>query len=255
MIHAEQQTIELEEEDRVKTAVVGLRYTGARSTQSPNRPRDSGGWPGRSSFQGGAVKEVADDGETVREREPGPIQIGIVPDTVDGETVTGGTLAGLENLPDFEVIYDPGKLAEAILKENYLPPAAFGGERQSPDYDVRQRVFDHLGIPDRLGTPPEAEDEIREALAEVAEAELDEESEAPPDAGRERELRDEYTRSDLYNAAQKLGIEVEWAEASKTGLAEKIVKRSPGDVRRAIDGEEVGPEDGDEETDDEQDEE
>jgi len=143
MIHYETQTLDLADEDRVQTAVVGLRYTGVNSTASPQRPRDYGGWPGRSSFQGGSIAETDDEG-AIREREPGNLQIGIVPDTIDGETVDGGSLSGLENLSDFEVIYDPEAIATAILEDNYLPPDAFGGERTSPNYDVRERLFDHL---------------------------------------------------------------------------------------------------------------
>jgi len=124
---------------------------GDTSTAPPSRPRRQGGWPGRASFQAGPVTEVSDDG-TVTERDPGPIQIGIVPDRIDTDYVEGGTLPGLENLSDFEVVYDPARLAEAILNGNYLPSNVFGGERTAPDYDVRERVFAALDLPDSLGT-------------------------------------------------------------------------------------------------------
>jgi len=242
MIHAEQQTLDLEQDDRVETIVVGLRYTGRSSTQPPQRPRDAGGWPGRASFQGGDVKEVNDDGR-VTKRTPGPIQIGVIPDWIDGDTVEGGTLPGLENLTDFEVVYDPAKLAAAILNENYLPPIVFGGPESSPDYVVREAVFDALDLSDALGTAPGGEKALREALADVADIDIADEE--PPDVSREQEYASEYTRSDLYNACQALGVDVAWADARKTDMAETLATHSPGDVRAALNGEYDGDGDGD----------
>jgi hypothetical protein len=234
MIHAEQQTLDLEQDDRVETIVVGLRYTGNRSTEPPRRARDAGGWPGRATFQSGEVTSVNDEGR-ITGREPGPIQIGVIPDWIDDDTVEGGTLPGLEQLSDFEVIYDPEVLAEAILEENYLPPTVFGGPETPPDYTIREAVFDTLELPDKLGTAPGGEKAIREALADRAG--LDVTVEEPPDVSRETEYANEYTRSDLYNACKALGIDVEWANASKTGMAERLATQSPGDVRDALNGE------------------
>lgn len=231
MIHAEDQTIDLEQEDRVETIVAGLRYTGTDSSVSADRPRNQGGWPGRAAFQGGAVTERADDG-TIRERAPGPIQIGVIPDTIDEDYVDGGTLPGLENLPDFDVVYDPAKLAEAILTTNYLPPTVFGGPETAPDYAARERVFEALDIPDGLGTAPAAEDQLREALAETADIDLEEEE--PPDASRKEEYKREYSRSTLYNAAEALGHEVDWRSAKKSELADLLAQEPPADVRDAL---------------------
>jgi hypothetical protein len=232
MIHSEDLTIDLERDDYVDTVVAGLRYTGPNSTASPQRPRDYGGWPGRASFQGGPVADTDDNG-TVTEREPGPLQIGVIPDRIDDDHVEGGTLPGLENLADFEVVYDPAVLAERVLEANYLPPVAFGGPETEPDYAVRQRVFEALDVPDRLGTAPAAEQELREALAETAGIDVDEEE--PPDVSREREYTNDYTRSELYHAAQDLGHEVEWADATKTELAETLAQEPAADVREALD--------------------
>lgn len=224
MIHFETQTLDLAAEDRVETILVGLRYTGPESTASPRRARDSGGWPGRSIFQGG---------------DPGRIQLGVVPDTIDQETVEGGSLAGLESLADFDVVYDPAELASAILEENYLPPSAFGGERQAPNYDVREAVFETLGLDEALGTAPEAEDKLREALAEVAGMDLSED-EAAPDAERERTYAEEYSRGHLYRACNALGMEVNWNEASKRSLAENLATRSPPVAEEALEATEDG---------------
>lgn len=231
MIHAEQQTLDLEAEDRVETVVAGLRYTGRKSVIAPQRPRDQGGWPGRAAFHGGAVVDRDDDGNAI-EREPGPIQIGVIPDVIDSDTVEGGTLPGLENLPDFEVIYDHAKLAAAILEANFLPPTVFGGPETSPEYAIREPVFDALDIPDKFGTAPAAERELRDALAETAGVDIDDEE--PTDISREEAYKTEYSRSDLYNAAQALDLDVEWADATKTGMAEMLAKESPGDVRAAL---------------------
>lgn len=232
MIHAETQTIDLEQDDRVETIVVGLRYTGPRSSVSAERPRQQGGWPGRAAFQGGPVAETDADGGVVA-RDPGPIQIGVVPDTIDEATVEGGTLPGLENLTDFEVLYDPADLAAAILETNYLPPVVFGGPQTSPDYAVRERVFEALDIPDRLGTAPAAEQPLREALAETAGIDLDEEQ--PPDKSREEALKADYTRNELLSAAGAFEFEdLDKRTASKTELAERLAREPPGEVRDAL---------------------
>lgn len=230
MIHAEDLTLDLEDDDRVETIVAGLRYTGQHSTQPPQRPRDDGGWAGRANFQGGSVTDIDDDG-IVRDRDPGRLQIGVIPDTVDSEYVDGGSLPGLENLPDFEVIYDYSELAAAILDENYLPPSVFGGEQTPPDYRVREAVFDALGLDDALGTAPAAEQELREALADVAGEDLTDET---VDTSRASEYAENNSRSELYSACQALDIDVEWSDARKTEMAEDLAGHDPGDVRDAF---------------------
>jgi len=232
MIHAETQTLDLEAEDRVETIVAGLRYIGPDPAKPPGRPRNQGGWPGRSVFQAGPVTERDDDG-TVRERDPGPIQIGVIPDRIDGDTVEGGTLPGLENLPNFEVIYDPDPLAQAILDANYLPPSVFGGPETPPDYAVRERIFTKLGLDDSLGTAPAAERPIREALAEVADIDLAEEE--PPDVSRRRELIEDYSRNDLLSAAAAFDYDdLDLRSAGKTELADRLAQEPPGEVREAL---------------------
>lgn len=226
MIHAEDQTIELEGEEKVDTVVAGLRYTGSSSTQPPKRPRDAGGWPGRATFQG----SDSDEG--------GPLQIGVIPDRIDGDYVEGGTLPGLENLPDFEVVYDRAELADALLGENYLPPSVFGGPETAPDYEIRERVFDALELDQSIGTAEttDAEQRIREALAEVAGKDLTDDD-APLDKSRANEYADEHTRSELYNACDALGLDVEWSNAKKVGMSEMLAEESPADVRAALAGE------------------
>jgi hypothetical protein len=237
-LHSEGQTLDLEDEDRVDTVIIGLRYTGSDSAAPARKPRRQGGWPGRAPFQAGPVVERDDDG-TVVARDPGPIQVGVNPDWIDDDTVAGGTLAGLEALADFEVIYDPAAIAEAMLRENYLPPAVFGGDGTPPDYDIRERVFDFLDIPQRLGTAesPEAEKAIREALAETAGIDTDD-TEDPIDRERVQELKQGHSRNDLVSAAS----EFDWsgeafdslATAKKHALAERLADEDAADVREAL---------------------
>lgn len=234
MIHSENLTLELAEDELVETIVVGLRYTGNKSSESPQRPRDQGGWPGKAMFQAGDVTEVNDEGRVV-EREPGPIQVGVVPDTIDDEYVEGGTLAGLENLSDFEVIYDPSVIAREFLEGNYLPPRVFGGPDSTPAFEVREPILEFLGIEDMGWTVPNAEEEVREELAKVAGEEVDDS--APPDRSRRDEYLNDLSKSDLYQAAGELGFEVGWTESSKTELAELLADVPPADVDDALEGE------------------
>lgn len=234
MIHAEQQTLDLAAEGKVTTTVIGLRYSGPRSTQPPTRPRDAGGWPGRSTFQGGEPTARNESGAII-ERDPGPLQIGIVPDTIDDEeTVSGGDLSGLESLSDFEVVYDSAEMAQAILDSNFLPPVVFGGPQSPPDYAVREPVFEYLNIPDRLGTAPAAEGPLREALAETAGIDLSETE--PPDTSRQQELASDHSRNELLSAAGAFdwSDDVDLRTASKSELAERLAAEPPGEVRAVL---------------------
>lgn len=242
MVHHEDYTRELEEEDRVETALIGLRYTGAKSSVSPRQARDQGGWPGEQTFQGGPATERNEDGKVVA-REPGPMQIGINPDWID-DTVEGGTLAGLEALPDFDVVYDPEEIAAAILEKNFLPSKVFGsppdqtaGERIQPDYSVRREVFDHLGLDD-IGSGPGSHEEYREQLEELAGVDSTAD-EVPADKQREQEYLDDYSRSDLKDAAEVLREDTDdiALNVGKQDFAEWLATQPAGDVRDALNGE------------------
>jgi hypothetical protein len=242
MVHYEQQTREFEKEDRVETAIVGLCYTGPRSSVPPRQPRRRGGWPGTRPFQGGPAVERDDDG-TVIEREPGPIQIGVNPDWLD-ETVEGGTIVGLEALEDFEVIYDAERIAEALLARNYLPSTVFGqppdqtgGQRAQPVYEVRRQVFEFLGLDD-IGSGPGSHDEYRQQLATLAGVELEDESETV-EATRVQKLQSEHTRAELKDAVDVLrsGPDEMALTGGKSEFAEWLAQQDQGDVRAALAGE------------------
>jgi len=261
MFHYEDFTLELESQDRAETAIIGLRYTGNKSSVAPRQPRQEGGWPGRQTFQGGAPVDVDEDTGRVVAREPGPIQIAINPDWVDSETVDGGTLAGLEALPDFEVIYDDAKLAEAMLESNFLPPTVFGsppeqtgGERISPVFEVREAVFGQLGLDD-IGSGPGSHEEYRSQLADIAGIDETRTDEVPADKQREQQYIDDYARSDLKDAAEVLREDTGdiALNSKKQEFAEWLASQPAGDVRAALNGE-YEPDGGEETTEDDGDE-
>lgn len=242
MLHSEDYTNSLEQEGRVETALIGLRYTGPKSAVPANQPRQQGGWPGRQAFQGGAAVETDEDGR-VLERDPGPMQIGINPDWLD-DTVEGGSLTGLEALQDFEVIYDPSDIAARLLEANFLPPAAFGspadtsGDRVAPDYEIREAVFDHLGLEDQ-GAGPGSHEQYREQLAEIAGIDLDADAEAAVDDQRAQELVTQYSRSALKDAVDALraGPDDIALNAKKLEFAEWLAQQDRQDVEAALAGE------------------
>jgi hypothetical protein len=243
MVHHEDYTHELEQDGRVETALIGLRYVGTKSSVSPRQPRQRGGWPGNRTFQGGPIAETDDDGR-VTEREPGPVQIGLNPDWID-DTVDGGTLAGLEALSDFEVIYDEEAIAQAMLDQNYLPPTVFGsppeqtgGQRITPDFDVREAVFEHLGL-DEKGSGPGSQDVYREQLAEIADIDLTGDEESPVDGPRVQGYIDDYTRAELKDAVDELrdGPDDIALNNGKQDFAEWLGQQDAADVRAALDDE------------------
>lgn len=235
MIHTHPQFHDLEDEARINTTFVGLRYTGSRSTMPPDRPQQRGAWPGDAVFQGAVGDSDGSDGDD--DPADAPLQLGIVPDTLDEESVDGGTVAGLEALSDFEVVYDPTELAATILQLNALPVPVFGGDRKTPDYAVRQRVYDRLGLDDRGRQAPEAEDGLREALADVADIEDPDTDDTIKRQSREDELVEEHPRSTLLSAASELDIDTEGGltSATKRELAAAMVESSKAEVREALD--------------------
>lgn len=238
MIHTHPQFHDLEDEARINTTFIGLRYTGDRSTMPPDRPQQRGAWPGDAVFQGTPGDDDGDDGGG-GDGDPtdAPLQLGIVPDTLDGEGVEGGTVAGLEALSDFEVVYEPSELAATILQLNALPVPVFGGDQKTPEYAVRQCVYDRLGLDDRGRQAPEAEDGLREALAGVADIEDPDTDDTIERQSREDELVEEYPRSTLLSAASELDVDVEGGltSATKRELAAAMVEHSKAEVREAVD--------------------
>lgn len=228
-IHTEDLTRELEQDGKVKTAVIGVRYVGSHSSVSPNQLRSQAGWPGDTPFQGGPI-----DPETGK-REPGPWQIGINPDWIDTDTVSGGTVTGIEANTNFEVTYDPEVLAEALLARNFLPPSAFGGEGVSYDPPTRKALFDFLGLED-MGTLPAAVNEYREALADIAGLDAVDDETLPEDKQRTQRYVDAHTRAELKDAVELLRESPDeiLLRGGKTKFAEWLAQRDPATVREAL---------------------
>lgn len=208
-IHTENLTQELEQEGKVKTAVIGVRYIGQRSSMSPGTLRRQAGWPGDTPFQGGTLNPETGV------RGPGRLQIGINPDWIDDDTVSGGTVAGIESNNNFEVVYAPAEIARALLERNFLPPKAFGGEGVSYEPPVREALFEKLGLED-MGTCPAATQDYREALAEIAGVEDVDEREMPEDKQRKQTYLQDYTRAELMDAvmhvagSESAGEDLSW---------------------------------------------
>lgn len=230
-IHYDDLQRDLETDGRVKSTVVGVRYVGNRSSMSPNQARTQAGWPGDSPFQGGDI-----DPDTGR-RTPGPWQIGICPDWLDDETVDGGTVSALENNANFEVTYEPEDLAAALLERNFLPPSAFGGEGVSYEPEVRQALFDALGLED-MGTCPAATNDYRKALAEIAGVDDVGEETLPEDKQRTQRYVDTHTRDELKDAVDALRESPEEISlrGGKTKFAEWLAQQPPEDVNAELDG-------------------
>ena len=209
-VHSERLTEELEEKGRVETEVIGLKYTGEKSSAVPNEPRRRGGWPGRTPFQRGRV------------------QIGVNPDWLD-DTVSGGSLNELEILEDWEVIYDPAPLAESLLTRNYLPPIVFGGHEESYSKHIRSAVFEKLGLED-AGQLPEAEDDYREQLAEIAGVDYEP---TMRDDNLEAEFKEAATRSQALEAADRLEMDVDMT-TPKLEAIEYLTEQEEAEARQAL---------------------
>lgn len=198
IINYSEQNVELEEEGRCNLVFVAARYTGDKSSTTPNKYNRQAAWPSRSAFQGGP--EVNPDDEDDPTRRPGPAQGALVPDWTDANT-ENRTVGALESDPDIEVLYRPENIARAMLEANYLDPNVFG---RGFDAELRDRVFDALGLED-VGVRNEAE--YRQQLREVAgiEAEDADIQAETRDDGRVNEYRRNHTRQELVDAARILG--------------------------------------------------
>lgn len=211
---------ELEEEGLANQVLVAVRYTGDKSSTTSGQINRSAAWPGFSAFQGASPDSDANHG---------PAQGGLVPDWT-ADNVEDRTIEALESNPDFEVLYSPKDIAEAMLESNYLDPNVFG---QGFDPDLRERVFDELGLED-VGVRQEAE--YREQLREIADVDADEAEvrEETRDDSRVTEYRQEHTRDELRGAARIL--EKDDDDVGKIELAEWLADHDREAVRFAFEG-------------------
>lgn len=136
------------EEELVLTV---LTYNGTRSIW---RPPENQGWPGLGVMQKGAPMVV------------------LLPDT---------RLGFWESHADVDVEYSPEAVASALVTENTLDDQVFGS---GYDPDLRDRVFEHLGL-----DPAYDADGYREQLIDIAGVdESDATDEMDPEAARREEL-------------------------------------------------------------------
>jgi len=236
MIHYSEKLLEREEEGVCRLILVAVRYTGSKDNVPPDSLEEQAAWPGDRDFTSGdPVAWDTGDGITedkpkshrhvinTVEREPGPWQIGLVPDAVDEELPdTGRDVTSIEQADDWEVSYDPSVMAEAFLNRNYLPARVF---HNGHDSTLRDIVFDQFDIEDR-GVVDEPGDETeqyyREQLVEIAD--IDDDGPATNSEMNEaEEIASRYFRPELMSAASDLGIDN--ANQSKSNLAEYIVQQ------------------------------
>lgn len=248
MIHSSEKLEEQEKDGKCNLEVVGVRYTGPRSSKPAQDLRRNSAWPGNSPFQGGPIKKwVNADGEefstddvdhvrnvdTVLEREAGPMQIGLVPDWTD-EDVENRTLDYIESSESFEVVYDPEEIKKALAERGFLPKDVFGRKFEDTK---REKVFEKLDIEDRgVVTSREEEAKYREQLVDVE----DEESDVD-DTGLEGDLKDGYPRSELSKAAGAFGYEGNRNKASKSDFAEFLSNFERSEVLKTLENDDYEP--------------
>lgn len=212
---------ELEDRGKVNLEFIGVRYTGPRSSITPTKLQSRAGWSGSAPLQ------------------QGEIQLALVPEWTDDD-VEDRTVVAIENDPNYDVVYDASELAEALLRQNYLPPEVFGREF---DPGLRDRVFDKLDI-EEAGV--DNDEEYRRQLREIAGVDDDDE-EAPQVDEHVNRYQAEYQRSDLISAATALGWGYDQS-AGKTEVAEWLGTQDPELVEQALEDPE-SVEAGDEEAD------
>jgi len=209
---------EFEEKGHTEVEFVGFRYTGDESTKTDHDVRNRTGYNGPPKFQRGQV------------------YLALLPTWLDPEHVENSNIGvhAVEARNDFDVIYDPERLAEALLERNYLPPDVF---YEGFDPWMRQHVFDKLELED-VGRIRNKDDEepFRDQLREIAGIERDDE------AAVSQQRADEYTgrfsRSDASKIVKLLrqdADEIDLRTAGLTDMAEYLTRFEADTVETAVD--------------------
>ncbi|RLM81294.1 hypothetical protein DVK05_09870 [Halorubrum sp. Atlit-8R] len=182
---------EFEEKDHAEVEFVGFRYIGDESTKVDRDIRQRVGYNGPPKFQVGRV------------------YLALLPTYLDANHVENNNIGvhALESRSDFEVIYDPERLAEALLDQNYLPPEAF---YEGFDRWTRQKVMEKLDLDD-VGRVFEKDDEepYRDQLRAIAGVETDDE------ASVSTQRSDEYTSRFSRSEASEIIAVLREAQASE----------------------------------------
>lgn len=217
---------EFEEKGHADVEFVGFRYIGDQSTKTDHDLRQRTGYNGPPKFQ--------------RDRT----YLAVLPTWLDEEHVANSNIGvhAIEARSDFEVIYDPERLAEALLDRNYLPPDVF---YEGFDRWKRRHVFDKLDLEDE-GRIHEKDDEepFRDQLREIAGIELDDEekvSQQRSDKYVKRFSRDDA--SAVVKLLRRDADEIDLRTAGLTDMADYLTRFEPDVVEQAVD---VANGDGDE---------
>ncbi|MFC5278644.1 hypothetical protein ACFPM1_07735 [Halorubrum rubrum] len=209
---------DFEEKDHAEVEFVGFRYTGDQSTKTDHDIRQRVGYNGPAKFQAGRV------------------YLALLPTYLDPNHVENNNIGvhALESRNDFEVIYDPERLAEALLDRNYLPPEVF---YEGFDRWKRQKVLEKLDLDD-VGRVFEKDDEepYRNQLREIAGVESDDE------ASISTQRSDEYTgrfsrseASDVVKLLRQDSDEIDLRTAGLTDMADYLTRFDPATVETAAD--------------------
>lgn len=219
-IHTHPDHHDMEEAGEVELVLVALKYTGGRTIENTPQLQQRGGWQGPVRFN------------------PGQTRIGFVPDWADDSIEQGRNVSNIEGMGKFEVIYDPAKIAEILLRKNYLPPNVFG---QAHDRRVRTRFFEEMGMtPEGIVYDRADEEPYRQQLREIAGIEVDDQKQAE-DAAKSfgTEIQNDYPRSDVEVAAEILNYEGDVSTAHKSDLAAHVATFSREIAVAALRGESV----------------
>ncbi|MDS0280296.1 hypothetical protein NDI85_21155 [Halomicroarcula sp. S1AR25-4] len=209
---------EFEDKGHADVEFVGFRYTGDRSVKTDQDIRQRAGYDGPPKFQQGRV------------------YFGILPTNLDPEHVDNASMGvhALEARSDFEVLYDPERLSEALLERNYLPPDVF---YEGFDRWKRAKVMAKLDLDD-AGRVYDKDDEApyREQLRAISGVEADDE--ASVSQQRSDEYVDRFSRaeaSDIVKVVRQDPDEIDLRTAGLTDMAEYLTRFTPDTVEDAID--------------------
>lgn len=216
-IHIPQNAEEFEAKGRADLELVGIRYTGPRSTVIDRDVRERAAYNGPPAFQRGQV------------------YLAVLPTNLD-ETVEDNSRGAhaIEARSDFDVIYDAKTLAGALLNRNYLPPSVF---YEGFDRYQRQKVFEKLGLEDAGRVHDRDDEEIyREQLREIAGVDGNDGKTAAE--GRAEAYRDRWSRDELKALVKLLredAGDINLNRAGMTELSEFLSAHDADVVETAVD--------------------
>lgn len=207
-ILANPQYFEQEHEGNVEQVLVAVRYVGPNRKYSSNAAVNQGRFPNRQAFLNGQW------------------YVAFVPETLpDDDTGTG--IAWFERSAEFDVAFEPERIAEVLLERNYVSLAPGGpiGEGDSlPGFDAK--VEEGLGLDDEIEAGASYEEQLEE-LAGV------EEAPATEDLSDEERLVQDHDRGELKDRvedAREDADEFSLRGVSMEDMAEFLVSKQNEDT-------------------------